>query len=95
MKTLITGGEVVTATGVNHTDVLVEDDKVAAWLAPGSDVGVTADRTIDATGKYVIPGGVDGHPGAWQSLIGCVHRLSGSAPRPGLPTSAVFSCKPP
>ena len=32
-------------------------------LAPGQAdaLGVTADRTIDATGKYVVPGGVDVH----------------------------------
>ena len=32
-------------------------------LAPGQveALGITADRTIDATGKYVVPGGVDVH----------------------------------
>jgi dihydropyrimidinase len=41
-------------------DVLVEDETIAALYAPGFE-GVTADQTIDATGKYVIPGGIDVH----------------------------------
>jgi dihydropyrimidinase len=41
-------------------DVLVQDETIAALYAPGFE-GVTADRTIDATGKYVIPGGIDVH----------------------------------
>ncbi|MGW4079975.1 dihydropyrimidinase, partial [Streptomyces asiaticus] len=62
-RTVIRGGLVVTAAEETPADVLIEDGKVAALAAPGSEwaQGWTADRTIDATGKYVIPGGVDGH----------------------------------
>ncbi|MFF5583584.1 dihydropyrimidinase [Streptomyces hygroscopicus] len=62
-RTVIRGGLVVTAAEETAADVLVEDGKVAALAASGSECarGWTADRTIDATGKYVIPGGVDGH----------------------------------
>ena len=60
MRTLITGGTVVNATGPSTMDVLVEDETIAALYAPGFE-GVTADQTIDATGKYVIPGGIDVH----------------------------------
>jgi len=60
VRTLITGGTVVNATGPSTMDVLVEDETIAALYAPGFE-GVTADRTIDATGKYVIPGGIDVH----------------------------------
>ncbi len=61
--TLIAGGTVVTATGSSPQDVLVDGERIAALLAPGSAVrrSITADETIDATGRYVIPGGVDGH----------------------------------
>ncbi|MEW1691285.1 dihydropyrimidinase [Streptomyces sp. NPDC091265] len=62
-RTVIHGGLVVTASDEIHADVLVEDGRVAALAAHGTDAAAswTAERTIDATGKYVIPGGVDGH----------------------------------
>jgi dihydropyrimidinase len=62
-RTLITGGSVVSSTGVAPADVLVDGEAIAAVLAPGSAaaLGVTADGTIDATGKYVVPGGIDVH----------------------------------
>src|SRR5215467_11071040 len=56
MRTLITGGTIVTASDIYEADVLVEDEKI---LGIGS--GFTADRTINARGKYVIPGGIDVH----------------------------------
>lgn len=62
-RTLVQGGLVVTAAEETYADVLVEDGKVAALAAAGSSVarGWTADRVIDATGRYVVPGGVDAH----------------------------------
>ena len=60
-RTLISGGTVVGASGATPTDVLVDGDTIAALYAPGQSAGVTADRTIDASGKYVIPGGIDVH----------------------------------
>ncbi|HEV8194595.1 MAG TPA: dihydropyrimidinase, partial [Ktedonobacterales bacterium] len=56
MRTLIAGGTVVTASDTYQADVLIEDEKIA-----GVGHGFTADKTIDATGKYVIPGGIDVH----------------------------------
>ncbi len=63
MTTLISGGTVVSATGATRADVLVDGETIAALLAPGSAAAASVhpDETIDATGKYVIPGGVDGH----------------------------------
>jgi dihydropyrimidinase len=58
VKTLITGGTVVTASETLQADVLVEDEKVAAIAL---DLDAQSDRTIDATDRYVIPGGVDVH----------------------------------
>jgi len=63
MRTLITNGTVVNADGSQQADVLVDGETIAALgqgLA-GSAVGANVDRTIDATGKYVIPGGIDVH----------------------------------
>jgi dihydropyrimidinase len=59
VKTLLRGGTVVTATDFYRGDVLIEDERIAA-IARSFDE-VRADRTIDASGKYVIPGGIDVH----------------------------------
>lgn len=60
---LITGGTVVSATGRAQADVLVDGERIIALIAPGSEpLGpITADRTIDASGRYLFPGGVDAH----------------------------------
>jgi dihydropyrimidinase len=58
MSVLIKGGRVVTADGDRVADVYVEDETVAQV---GESLEVQADRVIDATGKYVLPGGVDPH----------------------------------
>jgi dihydropyrimidinase len=62
-RTLIRGGLVITAADETHADVLIEDGRIAAIAAHGSAAAEswTADRTLDATDKYVIPGGVDAH----------------------------------
>ena len=62
MRTLITNGTIVTADGSYAADVLIDGETIAqigtGLAASGS---VTADETIDAAGKYVIPGGIDVH----------------------------------
>lgn len=60
MKTLIIGGTVVNATGTVQADVVIEDEKIVALVTPGT-ASVDADKVIDATGKYVVPGGIDAH----------------------------------
>src|SRR5205085_7610815 len=60
-RTLISGGTVIGPSGPVPSDVLVDGETIAAVYAPGQAAGVTADRTLDATGKYVIPGGIDVH----------------------------------
>ena len=65
MTVLITGGIVVGPTGSSPMDVLIDGETVAALVVPGSaplgDLAASAERVIDATGKYVVPGGVDCH----------------------------------
>ncbi|MFE0629558.1 dihydropyrimidinase [Streptomyces sp. NPDC058864] len=64
-RIVIRGGLVVTAADEVHADVLVEGGRVVALASHDSDPAQgwtgSADRVIDATGKYVIPGGVDAH----------------------------------
>ncbi|HEY1621814.1 MAG TPA: dihydropyrimidinase [Streptosporangiaceae bacterium] len=65
MRTLITGGTIVTPAGTIAADVLISGEQVAALGQPGSEVAAawagTADQVIDAAGKYVLPGGIDAH----------------------------------
>jgi dihydropyrimidinase len=58
MRVLIRNGTVVTAEGRSAADVLVDDETVAQ-VAPR--ITAAADRTLDAAGKLVLPGGVDVH----------------------------------
>ncbi|MHB8873570.1 MAG: dihydropyrimidinase [Myxococcaceae bacterium] len=61
MRTLIKSGTVATASDLYQADVLVEGETVAMI---GKDLGPkvgAVDRTIDAQGKFVLPGGIDPH----------------------------------
>ena len=56
--TLIKGGRVITASRDTVEDILIEN----ALIARVGDLGdFPADRIVDATGKLVIPGGIDPH----------------------------------
>lgn len=57
MRTLIANGTVLTAAGAAEADVLITGERIAAV---GTSLG-PADQTIDAAGRYVLPGGVDVH----------------------------------
>jgi dihydropyrimidinase len=65
MRTVIRGGTVVGPEGASAMDVLVEHDKIAALAAPASGLSAAwaegAQLVVDATGKYVVPGGIDAH----------------------------------
>ena len=66
MSTFIHGGTVVSPISAQPMDVLIDNGTVVALLSPGdtslgSNLAATADTVIDATGKYVVPGGVDCH----------------------------------
>ena len=69
---LITGGRVYDGTGNPwfHADVGIRGDRIAAI---GNLRGATATRTIDATGRIVVPGFIDLHS----------HADDGSSPRGG------------
>src|SRR6184192_2713199 len=58
MSILIRGGRIVTAADDVVADLLVEGERVALI---GADLDVAADRTIEASGKYVLPGCIDPH----------------------------------
>ncbi len=58
MSVLIKGGRVITAADDYIADVFIEGERISLI---GESLDITADRTIDAAGKYVLPGAVDPH----------------------------------
>jgi dihydropyrimidinase len=58
LDTVIRGGRVVTPQGVGDWDVGITGETIAAVAAAGT---LEAGRVIDATGKIVVPGGIDPH----------------------------------
>src|SRR5437773_2588755 len=58
MSVLIKGGRVLTAADDYVGDVYVEGERISLI---GESLDVQADKTIDASGKYVLPGCVDPH----------------------------------
>ena len=58
MSVLIKGGRVITAADDYVGDVFVDGERISLI---GESLDVQADRTIDAGGKYVLPGCIDPH----------------------------------
>jgi dihydropyrimidinase len=58
MSILIKGGRVLTAADDYVGDVYVENERISLI---GESLDVEADRVVDASGKYVLPGCVDPH----------------------------------
>ncbi|MDB5809020.1 MAG: Dihydropyrimidinase [Betaproteobacteria bacterium] len=58
---IIRSDRVVTPAGVAACDVAIKDGKIAAIAAAGTHDSKSAHRVIDATGKIVMPGGIDPH----------------------------------
>lgn len=58
MSALIKGGRIVTASEDYVGDVYIENGAVALV---GSSLDAEADRVVDASGKVVMPGGIDPH----------------------------------
>ena len=70
MTTIIKGGTVVTADDNKRADVLIVGEKIAAV---GPDLEVPTDaEVIDASGCYVMPGGIDPHTHMELPFMGTV-----------------------
>ncbi len=57
LETLIRGGNLVTATDSQPSDLLIRNGKIAA-IGPGLE---TSGQVIDASNRLVMPGGIDSH----------------------------------
>lgn len=58
MRKIIKNGSILTAEAEYIADIVIEDEKI---LEIGQHLNDSADEIIDASGKYVFPGGVDEH----------------------------------
>lgn len=58
MSLLIKNGTILSTTSEYIADIYVENDKISMI---GRNLDVKADEVVDASGKYVFPGGVDEH----------------------------------
>jgi dihydropyrimidinase len=58
MSVLIKGGRVITAADDYVADIYIEGERITTI---GESLDVSAERTIDARGRYVLPGAVDPH----------------------------------
>jgi hypothetical protein len=68
-RTLISNGTVVTASDTFAADVWIEGERIVALTDPSQRAALgQADRTIDAAGQYVLPGG-DRRPHAPRSAV--------------------------
>ena len=57
-RVLLKKAKVVNATEKFEADILIEDGKIAAL---GRELEAEVDRVINVNGRFLIPGGVDGH----------------------------------
>ena len=58
MKTLIKNGRIITASDDFIADILIENEKI---VSISKSISEKVDKTIDATGLLVLPGGIDPH----------------------------------
>ena len=68
-STLIKDGTVVLGDGVSRQDMLIREETIAQL---GDLSGIKADKTIDADGLLVLPGGVDTHVHFNDEFMGTV-----------------------
>lgn len=57
---IVRGGTVVTPRGRGPLDIAASDGRIVA-IARRGDLGTSAAQEVDATGRYVLPGVIDGH----------------------------------
>ncbi len=58
MSILIKNGRIITAAEDYIADIFIEGEKISAI---GKNLAMAADKTIDAKGKLILPGGIDPH----------------------------------
>ncbi|NQV36695.1 MAG: dihydropyrimidinase [Candidatus Marinimicrobia bacterium] len=69
MSVLIKNGRIITASDDYQADIFIDKDKISII---GENLSIPADKIIDASGKYVIPGGIDPHTHLDMPFMGTV-----------------------
>ena len=69
MRSIIKGGTVVTAEGEARADVAIDGERI---VAVGPDLEAHGARIIDASGCFVMPGGIDPHTHMDMPFMGTV-----------------------
>lgn len=87
--TAVVGGTVVMPDGVTAVDLLIRDGRIAAIGRRRDDWG--ADRELDASGCYLLPGGVDPH----CHLMAAPGQATAAAARGGTTTVLSFTSPAP
>ncbi|WP_227938293.1 dihydroorotase [Alkalihalobacillus deserti] len=90
MDTIIRGGNVVIPyAGVKEVDIGIKDEKIVAL---GKDLEFEGANVIDATGKHIFPGAIDGHShyGLYRELAQDYHVTSRSSAIGGVTTVINF-----
>jgi dihydropyrimidinase len=83
----VAGGTVITPDGPVRADVLIADGKVAAV----GEHRIGSGRTLDASGCWVLPGGVDPH----AHLMAGIGQATAAAARGGTTTALSFTSPAP
>jgi dihydropyrimidinase len=91
---IIKGGKVVTGAGIQSMSIGIKDGKIAA-LAPAETL-TEAQQTIDADGKYVLPGLVDpeNHLGTHRPLKKSLDSETRAAAAGGVTTWGMMQASP-
>ena len=84
---IISGGEVVTPGGVGVLDVAIQGEKIVAVAEKGTLTGDVG-RVIDASGKIVVPGGIEPHAHVAAPIMG--HAGAETAPPSDVSRAALF-----
>ncbi len=69
MKTVIKGGTIITASETYNADILIDGEIIRKISCEIDD---PIDQIIDATGKYVLPGGIDVHTHFALPMMGTI-----------------------
>jgi dihydroorotase len=61
MRTLIEGGKIVNEGKCFEGSIVIEDERIIEILNKGQHPEAPVDKTVDASGCFVLPGIIDTH----------------------------------